>query len=243
MRQAGLFPLLLFLFSSPLMACGTADNWMDVYEGTPSGSAWRDASNRLEALTMLLGCDNSLSFDKRQQRRLARILSDAMIRKAEIIKLRAGNREIRHEDQFRGWYSYEGLVESIYIRFRCLPEAMDAELPFLNNAILANHSRGIASHNASGRQHPKPTLYTYFGHNACPGHTSVQLTVAAKGGARLRAEPKGIAVGSLPDGAAVNMLGRSGEWYRILISNRTGGRQSRVGYLHRSVVVAGVASE
>ena len=137
-----LFIPLLLLYSTSSLACGTVDNWMDVYEGVDSGHSWRDSSNQREALTMLLGCGGSGMLSKTQQQRLLNILTDAMSRKMKVMRMRRGNRDIRHDTKFSGWNSYEGLVESLFHRFNCLQEVRTPDAPTFPTGPLANKNWG-----------------------------------------------------------------------------------------------------
>ena len=250
-----LVPLLL-LFSTASFSCGTANNWMDVYEGIDSGNSWRDSSNQREALTMLLGCGSSSMLNKAQQQRLLNILTDAMSRKMKVMRVSRGNRDIKHDKKFSGWNSYEGLVESVFHRFACLQDVRTPDAPTFPTGPLANKNWGqdpfaVPSTEQKGADKesreeletegraPGVTLYEYFGENSCPGHPSHSLQVKAPSGARLRAEPKGRIISSLNNGTLIEALGFDARWYRVINPVRNGGQDTAIGYLHESVVQQG----
>ncbi len=218
----------LIFSSSAALACGTPGSWMDVYEGKPSGNAWRDASSRLQALAMLLGCGNSgpeLSAD--EQQRLLGILSDAMTRKQELLLERSANRDIREQRPYRDHAGYERLIEQLLLRYRCLPQAAADHVASFHYRpglhLLPPPSNGLTE---DGRL----DLRQYFNGNGCLGHERVTLRVTASNGARLRSAPKGRVLRGLADGSEVLMLGQYKGWYRIL-------HDGMVGYLHESVVI------
>lgn len=134
--------LLLFTFNNAAIACGTAENWMDAYEGIESKNEWRDSMNRLETLVMLSGCGGT-QLDKQQQLRLSGILVQALEQEARLRTLPSSHDEISDKlKRVRSPLAFDSLIETIYRRFNCLSKA------------------------------PEPILREHFGTQLCPGEQS-----------------------------------------------------------------------
>ena len=147
-RYILLIPL-TFMFSFPTFACGTAQNWMDAYEGVKTSNKWRNSTSKLGSLVMLRGCGSSF-LKKKDQVRLVGILTDALSQKVRLSNMILTNRDIRRQVRpYTSAVGVERLVESIYRRFQCLYKVKD------NNSLKIKRT--------------DKTLHEYFSSNSCPG--------------------------------------------------------------------------
>ena len=200
---------LLVTFNTSVLACGTAENWMDAYQGTESRNEWRDSMNRLEALVMLSGCGAS-RLDKQQQLRLSGILVQALEQEAELRTFPSSHYEIADKlKRVRSPLAFDSLIETIYRRFSCLSDTPEAQ-----------------------------PLREHFGTRFCPGGEQLLMSINAVNGGIARATPEGRQVNSFKNGTEVRILGQSGEWYRIALPKNTyiPGEPS-IAYVHGSILV------
>ena len=208
---------LLMVISLPSFACGTANNWMDAYEGIESGNKWRDSMSSLEKLVMLRSCGGGSFINKEQQTRMLRILTDAMSHRREFSMMPTRNYDVRRQvSKYRGLIPFEGLIESTFRRFNCLPGLNKKLAPLI--------------------KHTDKTLYEYFGSNFCHGGKKPLIKVDAPSGGRLRSSPKGKVIASLKDGTKLKVLGMVDQWYRVLDPIRNGQQNTQIAYVHASII-------
>lgn len=152
MVKSTLSLVLLLLISSSPFACGTVQNWMDVYEGIESDNRWRDKSSRLDALAMMQSCGNSFRLKEDEQWRLLGILTDAMQSHMAIMQQGSANRDLARESgRYRDSHAYEELIKTIFQRFDCLGGLEAKDLPRFSLA----------------GQNNRTTIYEYFGRSVC----------------------------------------------------------------------------
>lgn len=208
---------LLMVISLPSFACGTANNWMDAYEGIESGNKWRDSMSSLEKLVMLRSCGGGSFINKEQQTRMLRILTDAMSNRREFSMMPTRNYDVRRQvSKYRGLIPFEGLIESTFRRFKCLPDA--------NKKLALKIKLNYGS----------KTLYKYFD-SYCPGGTKLLIQVdTVHAGAKLHSSPHGKVISRLKSGTKLKLLGRLDHWYRVINPVRNGHQNTMIGYIHMS---------
>ncbi len=233
-----LFLSLFLSFSTTGFACGTIDNWMDAYEGVESGNKWRDNSSQLDALVMMLDCGSGPFLKTAQQQRLLRVLSDAMSKRERILTTRGGNSDLRERvKRFKSAarlaqpFIFEGLIEAIYRRYRCLPDTQTTDAPGFTRAKPDN---GRDQLSVFGAERLSTTLYQYFGVNSCPQQKVVHYTVKGSGGMKILSSPiLGRAMASVKAGDRVEVVGHHQQWLRVLSPDKRGEKRILIGYLQK----------
>lgn len=202
--------LLTSVFQKATFACGTLDDWINIYHGKRGLFVSWQGQNKKKALVGIYECGRyHYSYE---DKRLLPVLVNALHNIDKIDSMKSP-RDMDRKRRYVAPGSTKRLLEEIYRRYNCLSPAK----------------------NEAGYQE----LVKEFGDQNCPGKTPVQMKVNVQTTAHIRLWPDGTKIGYLKKGNIVNVIAQLEEWTKINIPGKVrDSERIDVGYIHSSLLVS-----